>query len=142
VTRAESYRLLVADVYELAGASRQSSERTAAAHGQSVARWHLMSVFSDQPLTVPSAARRLGLARQSVQRVADDLLADGMIERGDNPDHQRSALYSLTATGRRTLDRIVADSDADRTQRLQRAGVTVAELDEARETLRRLLAVL
>ncbi|GAA1573825.1 hypothetical protein GCM10009789_29150 [Kribbella sancticallisti] len=142
MSKAESYRLLVADVYELAGLSRRSSEQTAAEHGQTVARWHLMSVLSDQPYTVPAIARRLGLVRQSVQRVADELVAEGEVERSENPDHQRSPLYSLTESGRETLRKIVVDSDADRTQRLNRAGVTVAELDAARDTIRKLLAVL
>ena len=142
MSKAESYRLLVADVYELAGLSRRSSEQTAAEHGQTVARWHLMSVLSDRPYTVPAIARRLGLVRQSVQRVADELVAEGVVERSENPDHQRSPLYSLTEAGHATLRKIVADSDADRTRRLNRAGVTVAELDAARDTIRKLLAVL
>jgi DNA-binding MarR family transcriptional regulator len=142
MSKAESYRLLVADVYELAGLSRRSSEQTAAGHGQTVARWHLMSVLTDQPYSVPAIARRLGLVRQSVQRVADELAAEGQVERSENPDHQRSPLYSLTDVGRETLRSIIRDSDVDRTQRLNRAGVTVGELDQARDTLRKLLAVL
>lgn len=142
MTRAESYRLLMADVYELAGLSRRSSEQTAAEYGQTVARWHVMSVLSDRPLTVAAAARRLGLARQSVQRVVDELVAEGIVERRDNPDHQRAPLHALTAQGRETLDRIVSASDADRTRRLTKAGVTTAELDAARHTLRKLLAAL
>ncbi|TCN32249.1 DNA-binding MarR family transcriptional regulator [Kribbella orskensis] len=142
MTRAESYRLLVADVYELAGVSRGSSEQIASEQGQTVARWHVMSVLSDQAFTVPAIARRLGLTRQSVQRVADELVDDGVVKRSGNPDHQRSPLLALTTDGRETLRKIVIASDADRSQRLARAGVTVAELDAARETLRKLLSVL
>jgi DNA-binding MarR family transcriptional regulator len=134
--------LLVADVYELAGVSRGSSEQLASEQGQTVARWHVMSVLSDQAFTVPAIARRLGLTRQSVQRVADELVDEGVVKRSDNPDHQRSPLLALTTEGRETLRKIVAASDADRSQRLARAGVTVAELDAARETLRKLLSVL
>lgn len=141
-SRAESYRLLVADVYELAGLSRRTSEATAAEHGQTVARWHVLSVLSNQPQTVPAVARRLGLARQSVQRVADDLVEAALVERADNPDHQRSPKLGLTPAGRSTLRDIVAASDQDRARRLHRAGVTKAELDQARETLRKLLDVL
>ena len=141
-SRAESYRLLIADVYELAGRSRQSSEAMAAAHGQTVARWHVMSVLSGERQTVPAVARRLGLARQSVQRVVDDLVDAGLAERLANPDHQRSPKLGLTTAGRATLNRIVADSDEDRIRRLTRAGVTKAELDQARETLRKLLGML
>ncbi|MFC5263358.1 MarR family winged helix-turn-helix transcriptional regulator [Kribbella qitaiheensis] len=142
MTRAESYRLLVADVYELAGVSRGSSEQIAAEQGQTVARWHVMSVLSDQAFTVPAIARRLGLTRQSVQRVADELVDEGVVKRSGNPDHQRSPLLALTTEGREMLRKIVAASDADRSQRLARAGVTVAELDAARETLGKLLSVL
>lgn len=142
MTRAESYRLLIADVYELAATSRRTSERIAADHGQTVARWHVLSVLSGRPLTVSAAARRLGLARQSVQRVVDELVADGMLSRLDNPDHQRAPLHELTDPGRRGLAGIVAAADQDRAARLTRAGVTAADLDHAREVLRKLLAVL
>jgi len=71
----EQYRLLMADVYELAGLSRRTSEAIARELGQTVARWHVLSVLSAGPCTVPATARRLGLTRQGVQRVADDLLA-------------------------------------------------------------------
>jgi DNA-binding MarR family transcriptional regulator len=134
--------LLVADVYELAGVSRGSSEQIASEQGQTVARWHVMSVLSDHAFTVPAIARRLGLTRQSVQRVADELVDEGVVKRSGNPDHQRSPLLALTTEGRETLRKIVAASDADRSQRLARAGVTVAELDAARETLGKLLSVL
>jgi DNA-binding MarR family transcriptional regulator len=77
-----------------------------------------------------------------VQRVADDLVDAGLAEWLANPDHQRSPKLGLTAAGRATLNRIVADSDKDRARRLTRAGVTKAELDQARETLRKLLGVL
>lgn len=107
-----------------------------------MARWHVMSVLSDQAFTVPAIARRLGLTRQSVQRVADELVDEGVVKRSGNPDHQRSPLLALTTEGRETLRKIVAASDADRSQRLARAGVTVAELDAARETLGKLLSVL
>ena len=76
---AEAYRLLVADVYELAGRSRATSEAIAQRHQQTAARWHLLSVLRDEAMTVPGIARRLGQSRQSVQRVADDLIAAGCV---------------------------------------------------------------
>lgn len=138
----EEYRLLVADVYELAGLSRRTSEDLAKAAGQTAARWHVLSVLSDGPRTVPSAARRLGLASQSVQRVVGDLLASGHVEAVDNPDHARSPLIRLTASGRETLDELFARSDDDRAAVLDRAGVTAGELAAARDVLRRLAGAL
>jgi DNA-binding MarR family transcriptional regulator len=138
----EEYRLLVADVYELAGVSRRTSEDLARAVGQTVARWHVLSVLSDGARTVPSAARRLGLAPQSVQRVVGDLVAGGHVEAVENPDHARSPLMRLTDLGRRTVEELFARSADDRAEVLTRAGVTAAELAGAREVLRKLTAAL
>jgi DNA-binding MarR family transcriptional regulator len=74
--------------------------------GQTSARWLVMAVIEDAPATVASVARILGLTRQSVQRVADLLEADGLAVYEDNPGHRRAKLLALTPTGRRTLARI------------------------------------
>lgn len=136
------YRLLIADVYELAGASRRTSDALAAAVGQTAARWHALSVVSDRPRTVADAARRLGLTRQSVQRVVDDLLRDGLLDRVPNPGHRRAPLLEPTPAGRAVLADLDARSAADRTGVLARAGVTADELAAARDVLRRLAAAL
>lgn len=138
----ETYRLLMADVYELAGLSRRTSETIARAAGQTAARWHVLSVLSDGPRTVPSAARRLGLAPQSVQRVVADLLADEQVETHANPDHARSPLVALTARGRATVTDLFARSDENRAAVLARAAVPPGRLHEAREVLRALTTAL
>ncbi|MFE9914205.1 MarR family winged helix-turn-helix transcriptional regulator [Micromonospora sp. NPDC005553] len=140
--RVDAYRLLMADVYELAGESRRSSEDLAQEEGQTAARWHVMSVLSDGSRTVASAARRLGLARQSVQRVVDDLAHAGTVELHDNPDHRRAPLVTLTEAGRVTLTKLVKRSDADRRDAVDRAGLSLNDLDNARATLRRLVDAL
>lgn len=142
LSNVEGYRLLIADVYELAGLSRRTSEELARSAGQTAARWHVLSVLSDTPRTVPSAARRLGLAPQSVQRVVGDLLASGHLEAEDNPDHARSPLMRLTPLGRETLEELLTRSTNDRAAALARAGVTVDELTEARVMLRKLIDAL
>ncbi len=139
---AEAYRMLVADVYELAGRSRATSEAIAQRHQQTAARWHLLSVLQHEAATVPGIARRLGQSRQSVQRVADDLIAAGCVRPAANPGHRRSPLLRLTAVGRRQLAALNADGDRDRVARLAAAGLTAAELDQARAVLRTLLGVL
>ncbi len=134
----EAYRLLIADVYELAGLSRRTSEELARSVGQTAARWHVLSVVSDGPRTVPSAARRLGLAPQSVQRVVGDLVDAGLLEAVDNPDHARSPLMRLTEEGRAVVDELFARSQDDRADVVARAGVTADELLAAREVVRKL----
>ena len=98
--------LLVADVFELAGLFRRSGELAAAASGQTQTRWQLLSVISEEALSVSQAARRLGVTRQGVQRVANDLVRAELAEFTPNPDHQTSPLLTLTDAGRTVLEEI------------------------------------
>jgi DNA-binding MarR family transcriptional regulator len=138
----DAYRLLIADVYELAGASRRTSDDLARTSGQTAARWHVLSALSGGPRTVPSTARRLGLAPQSVQRVVDDLVRAGQLAAKANPDHVRSPLFELTEAGRATLAELFARSDRQRGEMLARAGLTARQLDEARTVIRTLVAAI
>ncbi|MGK5742714.1 MarR family winged helix-turn-helix transcriptional regulator [Micromonospora sp. URMC 103] len=140
--RVDMYRLLIADVYELAGESRRSSEELAGEQGQTAARWHVLSVLSDGARTVASAARRLGLARQSVQRVVDNLVTAGLVTLHDNPDHVRAPLVALTEEGRTTLAALLERSDADRRDVVARAGLSLRDLEDARAVVRRLVNAL
>ena len=51
------------------------------------------------PLTVPQIAEMRPTSRQRMQRLADELAADGLVEFIDNPKHQRSKLVRLTPKG-------------------------------------------
>lgn len=134
-----AYRLLIADVAELVGLSRRSSDEMARALGQSVARWHLMSVLSDGPRSVASASRRLGLARQSVQRVANDLVEGGLAVSTVDPTDARAPLIGLTEDGARLVAKLYGRSETERAELVERAGVTTEELESARTTIRALI---
>jgi DNA-binding MarR family transcriptional regulator len=97
---------LVADVYELAGVLRRDGEQVAKLAGQTQARWQVMSVASAGRFSVAMIARRLGITRQSVQRVADEIVTERLASFEPNPDHQRSPLLILTPDGQQTLDTI------------------------------------
>jgi len=117
----------------LAGLLTAAGDQLAAPAGQSSARWQVLAVAENGPATVAQIARMLGLARQSVQRVADLLADDGLAAFRANPEHQRAMLFELTARGRSVLAAI---------QRAQRGwadqlGAAVGEAD-----LRRAAAVL
>lgn len=56
--------------------------------------------------TVPALARSLGTGRQFIQRMVNDLLVCGLIERGMNPAHQKSWIISLTEKGRTHVEHI------------------------------------
>ena len=123
----DSIALLVADVYEAAGALRRFGETTAAGEGQTQARSQLLSVVSERPLTVPQAARRLGISRQAVQRVADDVVEEGLVSFQPNPNTEvRPWSNSPNPAGRssttineraqknhRDLKRLLADPDIE-----------------------------
>lgn len=58
-----------------------------------------MSVLSGRPQSVASPARPLGLTRQSVQRVANDLLADGLVTATRDPSDARAPQFELMSRG-------------------------------------------
>lgn len=51
------------------------------------------------PLTVPQIAEMRPTSRQRMQRLADELAADKLVEFLDNPKHRRSKLVQLTRKG-------------------------------------------
>src|SRR6185312_722388 len=121
--------LIVADIYELAGRFRERGEAIAGAVGQTQARWQVMSAASAEPRTVAQIARRLGVSRQNVQRIADLLVAERSASFAANPDHKGSPFLMLHAGGRDALAKITkaaAQSHAQLARRL--AGAEVGAL--------------
>src|SRR5829696_4829874 len=51
------------------------------------------------PLTVPQIAQMRPTSRQRMQRLSDELAAEGLVEFIDNPKHRRSKLVRLTPKG-------------------------------------------
>jgi DNA-binding MarR family transcriptional regulator len=132
--------LIVADVYELASRFRANGEAIASAIGQTQARWQVMSAASADPKTVPQIARRLGVTRQNVQRIADLLVTENWASFETNPDHRGSPYLALNKRGRESLDRLTtaaAGHHAKLTRKL-----ADSELTSIHRSLRRLLAAL
>ncbi|GAA0915281.1 MarR family winged helix-turn-helix transcriptional regulator [Virgisporangium aurantiacum] len=84
---------------------REAGERIASAAGQTHARrMVLQAALAVEPAaTVPDIARRLGLHRQGVQRIADELVTEGLGRYDDNPRHRVSKLFVVTDRGRAAL---------------------------------------
>lgn len=57
-------------------------------------------------MTVAQIARRMGLARQGVQRIVNDLIKLGMVEVNANIDHKRAPLVSISSIGNDALVKI------------------------------------
>ena len=95
-------------VLRLGGLLTSEGDRLAAPAGQTSARWQVLAAAEHAPATVANIARALGLARQSVQRIADVLAREGLVAYDDNPDHARAKLVRLAPRGRTALTAIQA----------------------------------
>ena len=127
-------------VFRLNGLLLEAGDRLAAPVGQTSARWQVMGVVDHGPLTVAAVAREMGLRRQSVQRTADLLVADGIAAYTENPADRRAKLVSLTPAGRRAL-RVIEAAQRGWAQDVGEA-VGAAELDAAASALERVVAQL
>lgn len=70
------------------------------------ARWQVLGAMALSPVPLPVAhiARNMGLTRQAVQRLVNELEDDGLVRFAPNPHHQRAKLVLLTAQGKTTFD--------------------------------------
>ena len=85
--------------FRLNGQFLTLAERLAEPAGLTATRWQVLGAVLDEPLPVAGIARAMGITRQSVQRTADLLVADGLAEYRDNPAHRRAKLVAPTAAG-------------------------------------------
>jgi DNA-binding MarR family transcriptional regulator len=105
----DAFSGLVIRVFRLSGMLADEGDALARPAGQTTARWQVLAAIEDEPRSVADIARVLGLARQSVQRVADALESGGFLRYEDNPRHRRARLAVPTEAGREALRRIQAE---------------------------------
>jgi DNA-binding MarR family transcriptional regulator len=99
---------LILEVFRVNGDLLSRGDRIAGVHGQTSSRWQVLGALRNGPVTVAGIARVMGRARQSVQRTADLLESEGIVEYIDNPAHRRAKLVQLTSEGATTLAGISA----------------------------------
>jgi DNA-binding MarR family transcriptional regulator len=88
------------------------------------------------PLTVPQIAQMRPTSRQRMQRLADELAAEGLVEFIDNPKHRRSKLVQLTRKGGRRYRELNARFLAIAST--LGVGLNEGDVRRATETVRRL----
>lgn len=127
-------------ILRLAGHLTAAGDELARPAGQTSARWQVLAAAENEPVTVAHIARALGLARQSVQRVADVLAKEGLAAYQENPAHRRAKLLRLMPKGRAVLRSIQAAQQpwADRLG----GEIGESELQRAAAVLERLLQAL
>lgn len=101
---------LILETFRLNGALLTAGDVLVEDLGLTSARWQVLGALglADKPMTVAQIGRRMGISRQAVQRLVNEMVADGLLVLQDNPEHKRSRLVALTNTGRRAY----ADADS------------------------------
>lgn len=90
----------------------QAFARKLAAKDVTVAEWALMRVLHDRRPTSPSQlASDMGMTRGAITKLADRLLAKGLIDRKASPDDGRSQTLRLTARGADLVPELAALAD-------------------------------
>lgn len=96
---AEAFSRAAVAVFRLNGRFTAALDRLALPSGLSAARWQILSSVAGEHLSVSDVSRRVGTSRQSVQRIADLLVAQGLAAYSDNPAHRRAKLLGATEQG-------------------------------------------
>ena len=105
---AEALTELFLEIFRVNGDLLAGGDRLTRPLGQTSARWQVLGALRNREDTVAGIARTMGRARQSVQRTADILAGEGLVEYLENPAHRRAKLVRLTPRGRSLFEEITA----------------------------------
>jgi DNA-binding MarR family transcriptional regulator len=97
---------VVLRTFRLNGQLLAAAETMARPAGLTAAWWQVLGAVLPEPLPVSGIARDMGLARQSVQRIADLLVDKGLAEYLPNPAHRRAKLLRPTDDGWAAIGRL------------------------------------
>ena len=97
----ELFTAIVLEIFKVNGLLANEGDRITSEFGLSSARWKVLGALSlaQEPLTVSQIARNMGLTRQAVQRLADEMQKGGLLGFMDNPNHKRAKLVTVSAKG-------------------------------------------
>lgn len=99
---------LFLDIFRANALLVAAGDQLVAPLGLTSARWQVLGAVAMAPAPQPVAhiARDMGLARQSVQRLVNELVEAGLVELRENPHHRRAKLVCLTDRGRQAVTSI------------------------------------
>ena len=100
--KGQNFTEIILEIFKVSGLLATEGDRLTKAFGLSSARWKVLGALnmSNKPLTVSQIARIMGLTRQAVQRLADAMKKDGLLDYQPNPQHKRANHVVLTDKGR------------------------------------------
>ena len=129
---------LILEVFRLNGELLAAGDELVGDIGLTSARWQVLGAIALSPVALPVAhiARNMGLARQSVQRLVDEMNDDGLVKYAPNQHHRRAKLVLLTGEGESAFQTAMARQE--RWAGALAAGLTPEEILAASATLRAL----
>jgi len=134
----DSITELILEVFRLNGRLLQAGDALVADIALTSARWQVMGAIALSPVPLPVAhvARNMGLSRQSVQRLANDMEKDGLLMFAPNPHHERAKLVLLTPHGAEAFREAMARQSPWAAKLA--SGIEAKDLDAARSLLHEL----
>ncbi len=106
----EAVTALILDVFRLNGRLQLAGDRLVAELGLTSARWQILGAiaYAERPESVAWHARTMGVHRQGVQRIVNELEKEGIVEFQPNPHHKRAHLVALTSNGQELFEAAIA----------------------------------
>lgn len=106
----EAVTALILDVFRLNGRLQLAGDRLVSELGLTSARWQILGAiaYSDRPESVAWYARTMGVHRQGVQRIVNELSKEGIVEFQPNPHHKRAHLVVMTRKGQELYEAAIA----------------------------------
>ena len=138
MTKTAAMTALILETFRLNGRLLAAGDTLVRDLGLTSARWQVLGALALSPVPLPVAhvARNMGLSRQNVQRLTDELAGQGIVRFAPNPHHQRAKLILLTERGR-ALYEAAAERQAPWAAALA-DGLSRRAIDAATELLRAL----
>jgi DNA-binding MarR family transcriptional regulator len=93
---------LILAIFRLNGRLLVAGDRLVTDLDLTSARWQVLGAIAlaERPQPVAWLARNMGLNRQGVQRIVNEMRDDGLLEIQPNPHHRRAHLVVLTKRGK------------------------------------------
>jgi DNA-binding MarR family transcriptional regulator len=97
---------LILEVFRLNGRLLAAGDGLVSKLGLTSARWQVLGAVALSPTAEPVArlARYMGLNRQGVQRIVNELAEEDIVGFQQNPHHRRAKLVMLTKKGRQAYE--------------------------------------
>ena len=99
--QAAAVTALILETFRLNGRLLAAGDALVESLDLTSARWQVLGAIATAPvpLSVAQIARSMGLTRQAVQRLANDMERDGLLRFAVNPNHRRAKHVVMTPRG-------------------------------------------